>query len=394
MVKIKEQNLTPEFEHIPLEVEQTFIPLFPERLAEYRDQVATIRQHYLSGINEPCDLRLREIVEPDGTIHYQAGIKGNERMSPEGRVRDELIDGIAVPKELFDYYAASEDLPVEYKLRAQVNANVVIDFTEDGVSIETEHAIARDAFFDRAGGAGQFMEVTGDTAFKSRWRAEKHYRQARGGYESFKPVPEFSSDAAVAEILHARMNAVQPLVIAISGRSGSGKSTVIRELRDKLAEVGLTSDVTSSDDYHRGKTWLEQYNNGESWQRWDDEIVYNLRALAEDLTTYKEGGVIPRLHMDFVSQEHSVNGVIRQVDVLLVEGIYAGSLELSQLTNLEFELPTPFATCVWRRMLRDAKERPEFNDFEKSFRYILEQVEPAYRAQKAKRAAAAQQQNS
>jgi uridine kinase len=337
---------------------------------------------------------VREIVENDGTIHYEAGIKGNERLGPDGRARDELVDGVPIPKELFEYYTNGADLPFDPKLRAKFNANVVIDFTEDGVSVETEDPIARDAFFDRMGGKHQFMEVTGDRSAKSRWRAEKRYRITHAGRESFPAVPEFDTNAAVAEILQARMAAVQPLVVAVGGRSGSGKSTVIKTMRAKLAELGLTSDVVSTDDYHRGKTWLEGQNGGEHWERWDDEIVYNLRALTEDLASYKEGAVIPRLHMDFVTQEPKVNGTVRPVDVLLVEGIYANSLEVSAFSDIEFELPTPFATCVWRRMLRDAKERPEFGDYTKSLLYILTQAEPAYRAQKAKRAVAEQKRSS
>lgn len=393
MITIKEKLGTPEFEHIPLEVEQTFICIAPDRLAGYSEQAEPIAQPYLSGMDEPCDLRMREITQTDGTIRYEAGIKGNERFDEGGRVRDELVPGVEIPAELYSYYVTGHDLPTEYKMRARANANVDIDFTEEGVNIETEDPIARDAFFDRAGGKHLFMEVTGDRSTKSRWRAEKHYRMTHGGRESFPPSAEFDTDAAVAEILRAHMAAVQPLVVSVGGRSGSGKSTVIKTMRSKLAELGLTSDVVSTDDYHRGKAWLEAQNGGKHWERWDDEIVYNLRALTEDLASYKEGAVIPRLHMDFVTQEPAVNGSIRSVDVLLVEGIYANSLEMSALSDIEFELPTPFATCVWRRMLRDAKERPEFGDFTKSFLYILTQAEPAYRAQKAKRAAAEQQQS-
>lgn len=394
MSELSIETATPEFEHLPTETEQTFIALFPEHLNELRDNAGTIQQYYLSGNSEPCDLRLREIVATDGSIRYEAGIKGNERLEPDGRVRDELVDGIEIDKEVFDYYTASANLPVDRKLRARFNAHVVIDFHEDGVRIETEDPIARNAFFDQMGGSEHFMEVTGDRSAKSRWRAEKQYRTENGGRESFPAPAEFDTDAAIATILQSRMQLVQPLVVAIGGRSGSGKSTVIQTMRLKLAELGLTTDVISTDDYHRGKTWLEAHNNGEPWERWDDEIVYNLNALSEDLAAYKERLHIPRIHMDFVSQEPHVSGAIAPVDVLLVEGIYANSLEISQRTDIEFELPTTLATCVWRRMLRDAKERPQFADYTKSLHYILTQAEPAYRAQKAKRAAAEQRQNS
>lgn len=394
MISVKERIGTPEFEHLPIETEQTFIALFPDRLDTYRNEVETIQQYYLSGIDEICELRMREIVEKNRAICYEAGIKGNERLEENGRTRDELIDSMPITKEVFDYYTTTADFPVDHKLRAHCNANVVIDFTQDGPRIETEDTIARDAFFDRMGGKHLFMEVTGDRSAKSRWRAEKCYRMSHEGHSPFPPAATFDADAAVGRILHARATTVQPLIVSLGGRSGSGKSTVIKTMRAKLADLGLTSDVVSTDDYHRGRRWLEAHNEGRPWERWDDEIVYNLRSLTEDLAAYKGGATIPRLHMDFTTQEPLLNGAIRPIDVLLVEGIYANSLEVSAFSDVEFELPTPFATCVWRRMLRDAEERPEFSDFSKSLSYILTQAEPAYRAQQAKRAAAERQRNS
>ena len=377
-----------EFEQKPIEREQTYQPIFPDRLAQLRESAVPIRQIYLSGTNEPCDFRFRETTDFDGITRYEVGIKGAETFTDGARERLELVDGMSVSKELFDFYTANVDLPTVHKLRAKPNAYVAVDFYEDGEHVEVEKPLAGDAFFDSVGGKQGFVEVTGDRSASNRWRAELEYRRTHDGTESHPDSPELTTDAMVADILQARLEAVTPLIVTIAGRSGSGKSTVIHELRSKLAEVGLTSDVTSTDDYHRGKTWLEGYNNGEPWQRWDDEIVYNLRALVEDLESYREGNTIPRLAMNWVSQDPEVSGVIKPVDVLLVEGIYAGSLEVSRLSNLEFELPTPLATCIWRRMLRDAKERPIFADYEVSLRYILEQAEPAYRAQKSKRAAA------
>ncbi len=383
-----------EFEQTPVEKERTYLPLFPERLAGYRAEAVPIAQYYLSGTQEPCDLRMREITKHDGSVRYEVGLKGDERFIDRTRVRTEPIPGLSIPKELFDYYTAGTDLPVVHKLRAKPNAHVDIDFYADGAHVEVEDPIAGSAFFDRTGGMASFVDITGDRSASNRWRAEISYRQTHSGAESLAYPAELNSDAMVGDILRARLETITPLIVTVSGRSGSGKTTLIRELREKLAAVGLTSDVTSTDDYHRGKTWLELQNNGQPWERWDDEIVYNLRALAEDLAAYREGGIIPRLRMNWVTEDPEVAGTIRPIDVLIVEGIYAGSLEIAPYSNLEYELPTPFATCVWRRLLRDLNERPEFADPEKSLRYILEQAEPAYRAQKLKRAAAERAENA
>ncbi len=394
MVAIKELVGSPEFERLPIEAEQTFIPLFPDTLMDLREQASTIKQVYLSGMDEPCELRMREITEPGGTIRYEAGIKGNERLEGGSRVRDELVDGVEITKELFELYTSGADLPTEYKFRTNINKHTVVDFTEYGISIETESEAARQDFFNRFGGQDNYLDVTGEKTYGSRWRAERHYRQEHGGSPAFEQFKNPDTDAMVAQILSARLNAVQPLIITLSGRSGSGKTTVVRELRDKLAGLGLTSDVTSTDNYHLGKTKLEALNGGQPWERWDDEIVYNLRALTEDLSYYQQGEPIAKPYMNFITGEPEINGVIKQVDVLIVEGIYAGAPELRPLTSLNIEIPTPFATCVWRRLLRDARERPEFGDYTKNFLYMLYQGEPAYRQQIAKRLAFEQMQSS
>lgn len=373
-----------EFEQNSIERERTLLALFPDQLQELREQAHTIRQVYLSGLGEPCELRMREIVTDEET-YYEVALKGDTAYEDGSRVRDEPVPGTRISKELFDFYA--DNLPTVHKLRYEPHPRVAVDFYADHVTVETEDALAALRFFDRFP-AEWFADITGDHRASNEWLAHLDYRLAHAGKEAFAPTPELETDTMIAEILMARTESLTPLIVTVGGRSGSGKSTIVRELREKLALMGLTSDVTSTDDYHRGKQWLEHYNGGQEWKKWDDEIVYNLRAMQEDLERYRIGEVIPKLHMNFVSQEPEMAGIIRPVDVLIVEGIYASSVEIAPLSSLHYEMPTPLATCVWRRILRDLKERPLFANPAESLLYILSEAEPAYRTQMQKRQAA------
>ena len=169
--------------------------------------------------------------------------------------------------------------------------------------------------------------------------------------------------------------------LAIVGESGSGKSTIVREVITELASLGISANVMSTDDYHRGVTWLEQYNSGERWVHWDDSVVYDTGAMAEDLANLRSGLRIYQRHIDWTVVEPVYDGLIEPRDVLIIEGIYATSQDITNEGDLSYMMATPLATCVGRRLIRDMRERPEFADPVKSLSYMLTEAEPAYRAQ-------------
>jgi len=385
MSVIETLNVSPEFEQRRIERERTLWALFPERLRELRERANPIKQVYLSHPDEPCELRMRQITTSDGT-RYEAALKGKTTYENGMRVRDEPVPGVEISKETFDFYVNQDDLPAVYKLRFDFSPGVAVDFYEDHTVIEIEDPIAGQAFFEQYPET-QFVDITGDHQTSNEWLAHINYRRTHDGHEALAPLPDLDTDKMVADILGARMESLTPLIITVGGRSGSGKSTIVRELREKLAAMGLTSDVTSTDDYHRGKQRLEAHNGGRQWEDWDDEFVYKLDALQEDLGRYRMGEVIPKLYMNFITQEPEVAGIIRPVDVLIVEGIYASSAEIAPFSSLHYEITTSLATCAWQRAIRDEKERPLFTNLGGNLRYYLSNAEPAHRRQLKKRAA-------
>ena len=74
-------------------------------------------------------------------------------------------------------------------------------------------------------------------------------------------------------------------------------------------------------------------------------------------------------------------GIIAPSNVVIIEGIYALSPDITKQDELRYEMTTPLATCIGRRLLRDMRERPEFADPVKSLGYMLREAEPAYRRQ-------------
>lgn len=372
----KTRLANPEFEQKPTrEIEKKYLPVFPESLLELREQARPIEQFYLSHPSEQFSLRMREEFTANGELSYTATLKDRGELMPDGQ--DRLEVEVPITAELYQYYKT--DVPVLRKLRAYANNGVMVDYYEDGhVQVESENPIAWTNFIDRYGDS--FMDMTGQQTFDNEWRAHLEYRRSRKGEEVFIPSEYLKPEEITRDILE-RLHGDWPVFAKIRGRSGSGKSTIVRQVQQLLSEYGVVSEVISTDDYHRGATWLRQYNNGRDWAEWDHPIVYDTVAMANDLKLLKSGVPIERRRIDFGVVEPVFEGKITPVPVVLIEGIYAGHQDFNDLESLDYEMPTPLGTCIGRRLLRDMRERPDFADPRVSLAYMLEQAEPMYRAQ-------------
>ena len=366
-----------EFEHeLPHEIERKFIPIFPEDVEAYRHAAYPIEQLYVSHSDEPFSLRMREVLQPNGALGYEATLKTRAIDNHNGLDR---IEFPTVPLTQSEYlFYKNDDTPMIRKLRAEPLPGIVIDFFDDGtIQLESEDPAAWEAFIKEHG--DRFMEVTGDQSGNSEWRAHLSFRRLNKGREALKPAPQLDARDIVADILAQSPH--QLLAVHIAGRSGSGKSTIVREVQNLLTERGVDMIVLSTDDYHRGETWLTAYNGGEPWTEWDAPIVYDTTAMAQDLAELRAGRPIWKRRIDFSDCEPKIDGVIQPAPVVLIEGIYASCSDIMSDGDLQYEMTTPLATCVGRRLLRDMRERPEFADPAKSLHYMLTNAEPAYQAQ-------------
>lgn len=370
--------LTPEFDSIiPHEVERKFLPLFPELMEKYRAESAPIEQFYLSHPSEAFNLRFREYLK-DGELTYDATLKDTGVITADGLDRME-IPTVQIDAATYSQYRDEATTPLLRKLRAEPVEGVVVDFFEDGhIQVESEDDAAWSEFVVEYGNS--FVETTGDRTSDNEWLAHLAFRRANAGDEALLPAPELSTSAITAAIIDTLPHK-KPVVVHIGGRSGSGKSTIVRELRAQLEAAGCSSAVLSTDDYHRGTTWLTNYNGGEQWTHWDEPIVYDTTAMAEDLESLKAGCTVYSREIDWTTVEPCFPGVIEPCDVIIIEGIYARAPEITSNGDLVYEMTTPLATCIGRRLLRDLRERPQFADPAESLHYMLTEAEPAYRAQ-------------
>jgi hypothetical protein len=168
--------------------------------------------------------------------------------------------------------------------------------------------------------------------------------------------------------------------------AGSGKSSAAREVQARLeAKLGAEYRpvVISTDDYHRGKKWLEA-TYGAPWENWDDPRVYHTQELADDLSRLAAGEPILRRHFDFQSEEVVYDDIIEPSPFVIVEGLYAGSRDLEAVRTLHYDMPVGPATSIGRdarRLIIEGRANGSIGTPEERVRYQVEVALPTYMAQ-------------
>lgn len=363
------------------ESEQKFTPLDADYFAPWRDVARPIEQIYLSSLDEPFGLRLRETFDAHGNASYTATLKDRGKVHNHTLTRLEIETPISAAT--YNFYQSNTDYPRLRKLRAEPVEGVAIDFHEQGdVILEVEQPYpAGEAFLQRHHHA--LTNVTGWALADNEQRAHRTVRQSHHSIDTINSDTDL--DQLSAQLL-AHIDQQLPTVLAIAGRSGSGKSTLVQQLQSRLRHQRPTHDIVtlSTDNYHRGRAWLEHYNAGYPWKNWDAEIVYDINALARDLAMLRRGQPIPGRRFDFATEEPVETHPISPAAVILIEGIYAGHPILRSAADLHHNVTTPLATCVGRRLLRDfstARTNESLGTPADVLRYLLETAEPTYRAQ-------------
>ncbi|OYX53856.1 hypothetical protein B7Y92_01425 [Candidatus Saccharibacteria bacterium 32-50-13] len=359
------------------EIERKFIALDSSVLDHYRRSASRITQLYLSHPDDEYSLRLRKSVAPDGEISFVATLKDRGTVTPEGLVRMEIETPIS--EAAFDHYS-QDDYPHLHKERAQLCEGVTIDWIDgsDTPIIEVENAALNES-------AAQFLSIFSEDLIERTGHSDVDNESlAYAIYEgSLERPPEVSADQIVEDILAYRSIGTQQLVVGIGGRSGSGKSTLARELQDAIAahpDLGDHAGLVSTDDYHVGKNYLEA-TYGAPWTNWEDARVYDTALLAQDIAAWREGQPIVQRQFDFTTEEPVFGEPLPDSNILIVEGIHAGSRHLAGQRQIFYEVATPLSVSLGRdlkRLLATNRNQAAMKSPEERLRYIVEIGEPTY----------------
>lgn len=159
------------------------------------------------------------------------------------------------------------------------------------------------------------------------------------------------------------MNPTQPFLIAMTGGSGSGKSTVADALVELCADIGIV--IFHEDGYY----WpMSHYGAAEteaaraaiiSRVNYDDPISKETSLMARQLADLKAGRTIEQPIYDYDHHDRKEETLtIAPAPIIVLEGIHALSVpELAPLIDLSIYVDTPDDLRLARRLRRDVVER-------------------------------------
>jgi uridine kinase len=148
-----------------------------------------------------------------------------------------------------------------------------------------------------------------------------------------------------------------PLIIAISGASGSGKSLFTENLLGAFSEQGRQVQVLREDHYYRAQDLLTMVDREK--KNYDHPNAFEHELLKAHLQALRDGQPIDYPYYCFKTHTRLPDTErLFPAPVIILEGIMLlARPELLPLYDVKIFIDTPLDICLMRRMMRDVKER-------------------------------------
>jgi uridine kinase len=147
----------------------------------------------------------------------------------------------------------------------------------------------------------------------------------------------------------------KPFIIGITGGSGSGKTTFIKDIRDKFSESELC--IISQDDYYRPRH--EQETDEKGYQNFDLPQSIDKKLFHADLEKLLNGETIEK--MEYLFNNKEAEGTIKYfkpAPIIIVEGLFVFHYKkIRRLLDLKVFFYAADHLKVIRRIMRDQVER-------------------------------------
>lgn len=149
--------------------------------------------------------------------------------------------------------------------------------------------------------------------------------------------------------------AMKPVVIGVSGGSGSGKSSVSSKILETFE--GLSVMLLQQDYYYKNQSNLPFEERLKT--NYDHPLAFDNDLFFEHLTTLINGGTIEKPVYDFTNHTRSSETVLENSrDVIIVEGILIlDDKRIRDLMDIKVYVDTDDDIRLARRILRDINER-------------------------------------
>jgi uridine kinase len=170
------------------------------------------------------------------------------------------------------------------------------------------------------------------------------------------------------------VSAYKPFIVAITGGSGSGKTTTAGQLIDLLKP--LSAQLISQDDYYKNSRALPDFNP--ATYDFDTPSARDHELLAQHLADLRAGKSIDVPVYDFtIHGRRDATHHMEPSDVIILEGTHTlCDPAIFELCDLKVYVDTPDDIRLLRRLLRDIHERGRTP--ENVANQYLATVRPAY----------------
>lgn len=160
----------------------------------------------------------------------------------------------------------------------------------------------------------------------------------------------------ISEIRKRVINREAPLLVALDGRSGVGKSTMAARIGTEIGAVVIDADKFYSggnDDYWDSRTTEEKINEVIDWRRLKKEVLEPL--LARKMAVYHP--------FDFKTWAGLAKDAVtlQPADVIILDGAYSSRPELANIIDLTVLIEVPNDTTRRKRLIARESERYMIN---------------------------------
>lgn len=147
----------------------------------------------------------------------------------------------------------------------------------------------------------------------------------------------------------------QPILIGITGGTGSGKSTIAKEICNRFNEDYIVK--IEQDSYYKDQSDLSYEERVKT--NYDHPDAFDTKLLVSHLNSLINGQTIEKPVYDFEMHNRKKESIrVESREIIIVEGILIlQEEEIRNLLNIKIYVDTDADVRIIRRMVRDINER-------------------------------------